>query len=246
MDTILTIPSVTGVDLELRIAGPGARSYAFIIDWHIRLLAAAAWFLVTVFVAGFIAGTNGLGGLATVPSTYPLIVILSSLAIYFLYHPVLEVLMNGRTPGKRMAGVRLVNGAGGTPGIGALLIRNVFRLVDSLPVFYVVGLATTMVNRQALRIGDIAAGTILVYDAAEDEGILTRIGGPAVERLGLKRAQLVAELLERWPRLNPDVRSTLARQLLDQCGADHAGGQETLRAALEKLLSEAKHAREPV
>jgi uncharacterized RDD family membrane protein YckC len=246
MDTTLTIPSVTGVDLELRIAGPGARSYAFIIDWHIRLLAAAAWFFVAVFVTGFIAGAGGPAGLAAVPGSYPLIVILSSLAIYFLYHPVLEVLMNGRTPGKRMAGVRLVNGAGGTPGVGALLIRNAFRLVDSLPVFYVVGLVTTIVNRQALRIGDIAAGTILVYDESQDERILTRIDSLAVERLGLKRAQLVAELLERWPRLNPDVRSELARQLLDQCGADHAGGQDTLRAALEKLLSEGKHASEPV
>jgi uncharacterized RDD family membrane protein YckC len=45
MESIVRIPSVTGVDVELKIAGPGGRSYAFVIDWHIRFLAAVAWFL---------------------------------------------------------------------------------------------------------------------------------------------------------------------------------------------------------
>ena len=72
------------------------------------------------------------------------IVVLPSLALYFLYHPILEVLMKGRTPGKRIAGVRLVKRDGGVPGVGALLIRNVFRLIDSLPFAYCIGLATTI------------------------------------------------------------------------------------------------------
>src|SRR3954447_17291140 len=158
MESIVRIPSVTGVDVELKIAGPGGRSYAFVIDWHIRFLAAAAW-----FIGGTIAYAGGLRLLPgdEVGAAYTFVVIVPSVVIYFLYHPVLEVLLRGQTPGKRMAGVRLVALAdGGAPGIGALLVRNVFRLVDSLPSFYAVGLLTTMVTKHAVRIGDIAAGTL--------------------------------------------------------------------------------------
>ena len=108
--------------------------------------------------------------------------------------------LRGQTPGMRMAGVRLVALAdGGVPGIGALLIRNVFRLVDSLPSFYAIGLVTTMVTKNAVRIGDIAAGTVLVYDEQPRDALLSQFSGRAVERLGLAQAQLVRELLDRWP-----------------------------------------------
>src|SRR5690606_31687326 len=50
MDGTLKIPSVTGIDVELRIAGPGGRSYAFVIDWHIRVLVALAWIIASAFV----------------------------------------------------------------------------------------------------------------------------------------------------------------------------------------------------
>ena len=67
-------------------------------------------------------------------------VVLPALAIYFLYHPVLELAMRGRTPGKRSAGIHVVTRDGSAPSAGALLVRNVFRLIDSLPVAYGVGL----------------------------------------------------------------------------------------------------------
>src|SRR2546421_10292875 len=75
--------------------------------------------------------------------------------------------MRGSTPGKRMAGVRIVARDGGGPSAGALLTRNVFRLVDSLPLFYGVGLITVVLTRDNLRIGDMAAGTLLVFEQAE-------------------------------------------------------------------------------
>src|SRR6478609_614554 len=87
MESIVRIPSVTGVDVELKIAGPGGRSYAFVIDWHIRFLAAAAWFIggTVAYVGGLrIPGDEAGAG-------YTFIVIVPSAAIYLLYHPVLEV-----------------------------------------------------------------------------------------------------------------------------------------------------------
>lgn len=236
MESILKIPSVTGVDVELKIAGPGGRSYAFIIDWHIRFLVAATWFLLGTFMYA--------GALRFLPpsepggAAYAYVVSMPSLAIYFFYHPVLEVLTRGQTPGKRMAGVRLVALAdGGSPGIAALVIRNVFRLIDCLPGIYAVGLTATLLTRRAVRIGDIAAGTVLVYDVREQGNVLEDFAARPVDRLGLKDAQLVRELLDRWGELGEPQRVGLARQLLDKVGMESPDDDGMLRAKLEELLA---------
>src|SRR5450631_1948148 len=136
-DDRLSVESVTGVDLTLNIAGPGSRSYAFVIDWHVRLLLACAWLLVASFVLKLSLNAH---------SHDALLSLLPAAIIYFLYHPILEVIMRGRTPGKRMAGLRIVNRNGGAPSTTALLIRNIFRVIDSLPAMYVVGLVTCFVT----------------------------------------------------------------------------------------------------
>jgi uncharacterized RDD family membrane protein YckC len=235
MDSLLRIPSVTGIDLELKIAGPGGRSYAFIVDWHIRLLAALAWLFV---------------GVLLLPTAWPVLpgdpnaatfaytVVLPSAAIYFLYHPVIETLLHGQTPGKRVAGVRLVTLAdGGVPSVGALLIRNVFRLIDSLPFLYAAGLVTTLITRHNVRIGDIAAGTVLVYDEPQSRKVFDELGGAAVERLGLAQAQLVRDLLERWPELGAAARCTLAGQLLAGLNVAVPDGEAALHDKLKELLT---------
>lgn len=233
MESIVRIPSVTGVDVELKIAGPGGRSYAFVIDWHIRFVAAAAW-----FIGGAIAYAGGLRFLPAeeLGASYVFVVVVPSVTIYFLYHPVLEVLLRGQTPGKRMAGVRLVALAdGGAPSVGALLVRNLFRLVDSLPSLYAVGLLTTMVTKNAVRIGDIAAGTVLVYDEPPSNRLLDELSGRAVERLGIEQAQLVRELLDRWPQLGAGARRKLATNLLTRLGHAAPDDVDALRASLEDL-----------
>ncbi len=235
MDSIVRIATVTGVDVELKIAGPGGRSYAFIADWHIRFLAAAAWFLVAgVIHAGSLAFTAA--GEATEPAFF-FVVVLPSAAIYFLYHPLLELAMRGQTPGKRIAGIRVVALAhGGAPGVGAILIRNVFRLIDSMPLFYAIGLVTTIVTSHGVRIGDIAAGTVLVYDEAPGSEVLDKLGG-GVQRLGVAHAQLVRELLDRWPHLAPAARAKLAVDLLAKLGtAPESDDDGALRAKLHELI----------
>lgn len=236
-DSILRIPSVTGVDVELRIAGPGGRSYAFVIDWHIRVLAAVAWLVVGALIYfGAVGPVDGLGALGA-GAIYTIWV--PSAAIYLLYHPILELMMKGRTPGKRIAGVRLVGHDGATPGIAALLIRNVFRLVDSLPFAYCIGLAATMLTERSLRIGDLAAGTVLVYDDKKKGDEFRDLTTGAIERLGLEQAQIVTDLLARWEELDPAVRARLATRLLAPLGKvpAHDAGDPELRARLERLLS---------
>jgi len=226
----LSVDSVTGIDVSLAVAGAGARSFAFIIDWFVRLVLALAWYALGAFVYN-----RGLSIAAplTNDAAWFGAVVTPALAIYFLYHYAVELAMRGRTPGKRTAGIRIVARDGSAPGAGALLVRNVFRLIDTLPVLYCLGLVAVIATREHLRVGDMAAGTLLVYE--RDAAHLP----PAAEapRLDARASELVAELLERWPTLAPDARLQLGQQLLARYGGGAAAADESaLRGALTMLL----------
>ncbi len=211
-----TVQGMTGVDLSLQIAATGSRAYAFLIDWHIRILLALAWLfaaMLTVNGAPRIEAGNG-------PWTATLIAG-PPFAIYLLYHPVVELLLRGQSPGKRMAGVRIVTRDGGPPGAGAVLIRNAFRLIDSLPLFYLVGLICTFVSAQHLRIGDMAAGTLLIRnEPGADKGIARLGNRAAATGLDPNAQDLIDQLLERWRGMEVDSRVAIARELLQRIGAE--------------------------
>ncbi|MFI4879150.1 MAG: RDD family protein [Steroidobacterales bacterium] len=234
----LHIDSDTGIDVSLPVAGPGARAYAFLVDWHVRLILAFAWYAIAavIFNGGF-----KLRPPLTNDAHWFGFVLAPALSIYVLYHCVLEPVLRGRTPGKRMAGVRIVARDGGVPSTGALLTRNIFRLLDSLPLFYGVGLAATMLTREHLRIGDMAAGTVLVYEAAAARLPPTLAAGGALPRIDAAGVEIITELLERWPTLSVASRAQLARAALARFGATAASAasgdtDDGWRAQLETLL----------
>jgi len=227
-----------GADLQHRIAGPGARSYAFVIDWHIRLLLALTWFLVChLLLVGALAPLDT----DTVDfARYVYLAVVPAAGIYLLYHPVLEIVMRGTTPGKRMAGVRILTLDGLEPGLRAHLIRNLLRVLDSLPVCYLVGLVATAVTANSVRIGDLAAGTVLVYDpnAGGDRFDPPPVDPAAVSRLGRDTAQLCHDLLHRWDTLDATKRHRMAVKLLGKLdpGFRDAEQGEDLRGRLQRVL----------
>ncbi len=165
-------PTPTGVpDTRFAIAGLGGRSYAFLLDWHIRAIAGLAWYAASVWALdrNFIPEeTDSIFWWAAVAPAF---------ALYLLYHGCFEILTGG-TPGKRVAGVRIVDRNGRAPRIGALIVRNVLRPVDSL-AFYAVGSASVLLTRHAVRIGDLAAGTLLIYANTGEVHRGCRPGGEA-------------------------------------------------------------------
>ncbi len=243
----LRIAGLTGVDIELAIAGPGSRSYAFLIDWQLRVLIALGWLFAGLLLTG------ALGSGPRWHGQFMYTVVVPAVCIYVFYHPVLEVLMRGRTPGMRRAGLRLVTRSGGTPGTGALLIRNVFRLIDSAPAFYLIGLLCCFLTEQRVRIGDMAAGTLLVVDRPAPAGTLAGLDGAlghaGPTALAPEAAELVQELLERWSALQIERRGALARALLARLDRRESGqppetwSDAQLHARLRELLS-ADHADE--
>jgi uncharacterized RDD family membrane protein YckC len=208
----LRIPGLTGVDVALDIAGVGSRSYAFILDWQNRLLFSLGWFCAAWLLFKSMAAVLPLSATSR---SISMLEVIPAVGIYLFYHPVLEVLMRGRTPGKRRAGVRIVTRSGATPDTTALLIRNILRLVDCLPVFYAVGLASCFITEQRVRIGDLAAGTVLVLDADTSAKSRAHLGS-LVAQSGLAPAlvELIHDVLERWPSLEVGKRDELARSIL--------------------------------
>ncbi|ASF45299.1 RDD family protein [Methylovulum psychrotolerans] len=236
----LEVQSPDALDYQLDIAGLGARSHAFIIDLHIRFLLALTWVLV---VGGGVFSLDTLRGALKHNETTGelLMVIIPAFCLYFFYHPVLEVLMAGRTPGKRMAGVRLVNRLGHTPSIGAILLRNVLRMVDSLPGIYLVGLLAVAFTRDKVRIGDLAADLVLVYDNRLPAKTLEQMTRLALSSdLSGDDQALLLDLLKRWDGLSVEVRIRFAGQFLARIGQPmpppDAKPDLAFKKALEKLL----------
>ncbi len=215
----LQFTSTDATEVNLPIAGAGSRSYAFLIDWHIRVVVALGWLIGTASLFGLL---GGLGSWLDVVGDFGdlvfYIVILPPALFYLFYHPILEIALKGRTPGKRAAGVRIVTLEGQTPDLSALLIRNIFRLIDSLPIFYVVGLVSVLLSARHVRIGDMAAGTLLVYEKKLAGNAFERFATPADGAIDLTTMEVVQDLLARWKTLAPDKRARIAAKLMSSRG----------------------------
>jgi uncharacterized RDD family membrane protein YckC len=242
VDDKLIVQAADAVEVELPVAGLGSRSYAFLIDWHIRFLLALAWLVAIAVVVRLLSPAEDFfSPLLKAGKTALYVALLPAAAIYFLYHPLLEIVMQGRTPGKRMTGIRIVTERALTPDAGALIIRNVFRLVDSLPVFYVLGLVVAMFTARQVRIGDLAAGTLLVYDTGRPGLDLDGVIGSSNSRLSSGDRELLDDLLERWSGLDAPLRRGLAEKFLARIGEPVASATVSeLRKRLRKLRDESR------
>lgn len=232
----LTVGSAGAMVMHYPIAGLGSRSYAFIIDINIRVILATAWWLLFYFIAK-------LSGVSLASSTVLGKILLYSTAIgtnliYFLYHPILETVMKGRTPGKRFAGIRIVSLDGSVPGIQAILVRNLFRLLDSLPFIYLVGIGSCLLTRKQVRIGDMAAHTVLIHEEVmEDKAIELMSNAATDSSLSPAQIEVLNDLLQRWKQLDRDSRIRVGQKLLQAAGTPvETGGSNS---ALDQRVHQA-------
>ncbi len=161
--TLLMTPE--GVTYDLRLAGLGSRFSAALVDLIIMAI------LMTV--VGSRTGDELDGTIGTAIATILLFLLL------FGYFAVFETLWRGRTPGKRMNGLRVVTEQGGPIGARRAAIRNLIRIIDWLPLAYVVGSVTIGTSPRAQRLGDLAAGTIVIVEPSKGGWLRRRRGGTA-------------------------------------------------------------------
>jgi uncharacterized RDD family membrane protein YckC len=147
-----------GILLELRPAGISARSCAFLIDGVIRLCAVYAVGIAMAFMGGL--------GLA-----FWMIFIF---ALEWFYPVVFELRM-AATPGKRVFGLRVVMDNGLPVTTAASVTRNLLRTADFLPFGYGFAIVAMLLRRDCKRLGDIAAGTLVVHHREAERNVRIRL-----------------------------------------------------------------------
>jgi uncharacterized RDD family membrane protein YckC len=180
----LTIETPEGVCFTLLLAGPVTRFLAWLID----LLAIAA--LNTV--AQNVLRIAGLVGAEFAQAA----AIVEYFALSTGYGICLEWLWRGQTLGKRVLGLRVIDAQGLRLDFSQIVIRNLLRTVDMLPAFYLVGGVATVFTRNAQRLGDLAANTIVVRSPRIEQPDLDRLLGGKFNSL-LDYPHLAARLRQR-------------------------------------------------
>ncbi|MEM9386450.1 MAG: RDD family protein [Pseudomonadota bacterium] len=238
----LELGAATGVSIDLPLAGAGSRGYAYIIDFHIRLVLPVLYWIVLSVLAGLgVVQLDVASGFDENTPTDPGFLLgffgVPSL-LFLLYHPVVELAMRGDSPGKRIAGIHCVDSEGQPPGAGAILLRNVLRVIDSLPMVYTVGLVAVMITRQHQRLGDLVAGTRVVQAPKSARGLVKDLGALDKSNLSADELDLVTKILARWSTLRRDRRQELTESVLLRQGITPAAKDGQRRRQLKALLGQ--------
>ena len=147
LDTRFQVETPEGIDLPLRPGGLMVRALAFAIDLGLRGLILGLLFIVLAFLGKLGAG---LGSILL-------------FGVSWWYMVLFEVLNQGRSPGKQWMGLRVVQDDGTPIGWSASLLRNLLRVVDLLPFGYCLGALSCLLHPNFKRLGDLAAGTLVIY-----------------------------------------------------------------------------------
>jgi uncharacterized RDD family membrane protein YckC len=217
LDTTKSIETPEGIELVLRPAGPLPRALAWALDLILRFVLYMALLMLLVPFGG-----TGMG-----------LFLVAMFLLEWLYPVLFEVLWKGQTPGKRALGLRVLRSDGTPVGWGASLLRSLLMTADFLPVGYAAGLVSMLLQRDCRRLGDLAAGTLVVY--AEER--IDRVAmvtdsvtpeAPAVP-LQLDEQQAIATFGERTTVLSPERVQELADLLEPLTGSRGAAGVARLR-----------------
>jgi uncharacterized RDD family membrane protein YckC len=197
IDTLRPVSLPEGAEITLRLAGPVARARAWLIDAGLRLMV-----LISLPALLVPLGNAGWG-----------IFLIVTFAVMILYPILFEALWQGATPGKRICNLAVVHADGTPVGWPAAFLRNVVRLADVLPLGYALGLASMLTDRQFRRLGDLAAGTVVIHrDAmkapARKRGEAQPVA-PAVSLTPLEQ-RAVLDFAERRPGWSDERAAELA------------------------------------
>jgi uncharacterized RDD family membrane protein YckC len=225
-----------GVDLELTLGGLGSRFLAELFDYLVKGAMIGALAIVLFAIGGGVSA-----------AIFFVLVFL----IWFGYDVLFEVLANGQTPGKRLTGLRVVRTEGQPVGFVTSSIRNLLRLIDGPVTSYVVGIVAIVASSKNQRLGDMAAGTLVVREQpAPAHAKAPPPPAPATsdnwDVSGITQEELAAvrQYLERRFALEPQARHRLAWQLAEGLRPKLAGVPRELQGeALLERIAAAKAAR---
>ena len=217
----ITIETPEQTSLDFAIAGIGSRFLALALDTLIQVL------------VGFIVGIGGSMVVAALASAAPksavwglAILVLFFFLLYFGYFAFFEIIWNGQTPGKRKAGIRVIKDSGRPLTVAESIGRNLLRIIDWLPGFYAIGIASALLTRENKRLGDLVAGSLVVRESSFSDlkpvwqtaqvpsTPVSALLGAA--NLTLEESALIDSFLTRRSELDFDVRVRMAEQIFQR------------------------------
>lgn len=213
LDTYRKLETPESIDLDIHIAGPLVRSLAFLLDSLIRFA-----IQIAASTALLVLGDVGMAAL-----------LIFTFALEWFYPVLFEVLNHGQTPGKKSMGIAVVNDDNTPVGWSASIVRNFLRIVDFLPAGYITGLVAMTLNRDFKRVGDLAAGTVVIYREKRQPPpqLPDNRATPPPLALNLQEQRAVLGFAERHKSLTPERRAELANHLApvlhrkDQAAVDY-------------------------
>src|SRR5580698_9340982 len=194
MDT-LKIRTPEGIEFALPLAGPISRMLAFTLDLLVVMTIAT--------VARQILAPLGFFG----KDFSDAIMVLAYFVISLVYMMVAEWLWRGQTVGKRLLRLRVVDAAGLRLEPSQVIVRNLLRLIDGLPALYLVGGITCLVSRHRQRLGDLAAGTVVIR--------APKLERPDLDQLLGGKYNSLAEIRHLAARLRQKVRPEMGSIALE-------------------------------
>lgn len=216
-------PEQIGVDLEL--AGLGSRFVAQVLDWLWKVLITLLVLLVLVLVISLFTRWKDVDD---VPTVVQAAMILGLYALWLGWGIYFEVRRNGQTPGKRTAGIRAIRQDGAPIDFRASAIRNLLAVADFLPAFFLLGAVLVLLTKKRQRLGDLAAGTVVIRERAADP-FHAEIDDPlagASDDFSFTREQLekvtnddrnvLRSFLQRYETMEAESRRRLAWSLVDK------------------------------
>lgn len=228
------------VHLRTDVAGIGSRSIALIVDTLIQ-----AVILIPVMVVLLADGIGGTG--EAIAISVLLFVVL------WLYYPAFELLRRGQTPGKRWQGIRVVRTSGQPAGLASVAVRNLVRIVEVMMLPFL-ALITMVVTPRSQRLGDLAAGTMVVRDRKlPTPSVLTLRapgeGGPPsldTSRLSAHDYTVLRTFLTRRDSLDPKAREQLAARIAERVRVqleERPGGASLSNEQLIEAVAQSYRAR---
>lgn len=165
----LTIDTPEQVEIRFPIAGVGSRFLAVLTDSLVQVVGYAVLILIFVLIASSAPKTTG-GAMSHTGEKWLIAgVVLFHFLLYWGYFALFETYWNGQTPGKKFCKIRVIQQSGRQITFFEAMTRNLIRVIDMLPGFYLIGVISMICNRRNQRLGDLAAATIVVHERSSEE-----------------------------------------------------------------------------
>jgi uncharacterized RDD family membrane protein YckC len=237
LDTRVRVVTPENIAFQYRIAGPFRRLPAYLIDLAIRFAVG----IVALYGLTFVFRLMGLEEMG-----WGIWLTLFLFPLTWFYGGVFETFWNGQTPGKRIMRIRVLSVEGQAINASQATLRNVLRVVDAMPYFYLVGLIVSAMNDRFQRLGDLACGTMVVSEDPRWLSGVAKVKEPDVLRLAAKipasfqpsrsLAQALAVYVGRRQNFMPARRVQIARYvgvpLRERFGLPHQTNLDQLLCAL--------------